>query len=119
VGGGNTIARVWRGVVSIEKGETYFRYLTGFDFRDYQTYAGNRGIHLLRRTEQGRVHFLLLSFWKSRQAIVAYAAPTLPKPTITTTTSSASSIRHGTWNTMRPVKLKRTSPKNPLPPSEK
>ena len=71
--GGNTIARVWRGVVPIEKAEVYFRYLTDFGFRDYQTYAGNRGIHLLRRTEEARMHFLLLSFWESRQAIVAYA----------------------------------------------
>ena len=77
--GGNTIARVWRGVVPIEKAEAYFRYLTDFGFRDYQTYAGNRGIHLLRRTEEARMHFLLLSFWESRQAIVAYAGADIAK----------------------------------------
>ncbi len=77
--GGNTIARVWRGVVPVEKGEVYFRYLTDFGFRDYQTYAGNRGIHLLRRTEEARMHFLLLSFWESRQAIVAYAGADIAK----------------------------------------
>lgn len=79
VRGGNTIARVWRGVVPIEKAEAYFRYLTDFGFRDYQTYAGNRGIHLLRRTEEARMHFLLLSFWESRQAIVAYAGADIAK----------------------------------------
>ena len=77
--GGNTIARIWRGVVAIEKAEAYFRYLTDFGFRDYQTYAGNRGIHLLRRTEETRMHFLLLSFWESRQAIVAYAGADIAK----------------------------------------
>ena len=73
------IARVWRGVVPIEKGEAYFRYLAGFGFRDYQTYAGNRGIHLLRRAEQARMHFLFLSFWESREAIVAYAGADIAK----------------------------------------
>jgi heme-degrading monooxygenase HmoA len=75
----NMIARVWRGVVPIEKGETYFRYLRDFGFRDYQKYAGNRGIHLLRRTEEARMHFLFLSFWESRQAIVAYAGDDIGK----------------------------------------
>jgi heme-degrading monooxygenase HmoA len=75
----NTIARVWRGVVPIEKAEAYFRYLSEFGFRDYQTYAGNRGILLLRRTEEARMHFLLLSFWESRQAIVAYAGADIAK----------------------------------------
>jgi heme-degrading monooxygenase HmoA len=79
VKGGSTIARVWRGVVPIEKAEAYFRYLTDFGFRDYQTYAGNRGIHLLRRTEGAWMHFLLLSFWESRQAIVAYAGADIAK----------------------------------------
>jgi heme-degrading monooxygenase HmoA len=69
----NTVARVWRGVVPIEKGEAYLRYLLDFGFRDYQTYAGNRGVLLLRRTDEARAHFLLLSFWSSRQAIAAYA----------------------------------------------
>jgi heme-degrading monooxygenase HmoA len=79
VRGRKTIARVWRGVVPIEKAEAYFRYLTDFGFRDYQTYAGNRGIHLLRRTDEARMHFLLLSFWESRQAIVAYAGADIAK----------------------------------------
>jgi heme-degrading monooxygenase HmoA len=72
-GDDNTIARVWRGVVPIEKAEAYLSYLVDFGFRDYQTCSGNRAVHLLRRTESARVHFLLLSFWSSRQAIMAYA----------------------------------------------
>ena len=67
------VARVWRGVVPIEKAEAYSRYLVDFGFRDYQTYPGNRAAHLLRRTEEARVHVLLLSFWSSRKAISAYA----------------------------------------------
>ena len=69
----NMIARVWLGVVPIEKAEAYSRYLADFGFRDYQGYSGNRGVHLLRRTEGARVHFLFLSFWNTREAIVGYA----------------------------------------------
>ena len=47
-GAAKMIARVWRGVVPIEKAEAYSRYLADFGFRDYQAYFGNRGVHLLR-----------------------------------------------------------------------
>jgi heme-degrading monooxygenase HmoA len=67
------IARVWQGVVPIEKAETYSRYLADFGFRDYETYPGNLGIYLLRHSEGSQVHVLLLSFWTSREAIVGYA----------------------------------------------
>jgi heme-degrading monooxygenase HmoA len=72
-GQSNTIARVWRGAVPIEKAEAYLGYLAGFGFRDYEAYAGYRGAYLLRLTEEARVHIVLLSLWNSRQAIVAYA----------------------------------------------
>jgi len=67
------IARVWRGVVPAEKAGAYFRYLVDFGFRDYRTHPGSRAVHLLRQTGEAQVCFLLLSFWTSRQAIVAYA----------------------------------------------
>jgi len=73
------IARVWRGVVPLEKAEDYGRYLSGFGVRDYQAHPGNRGVHLLRRTEGTRVHFLLLSFWTSRAAIEAYGGPDIER----------------------------------------
>jgi heme-degrading monooxygenase HmoA len=67
------IARVWQGVVHIEKAEVYSRYLADFGFRDYETYTGNLGIYLLRHSKGSQVHVLLLSFWTSREAIVGYA----------------------------------------------
>jgi heme-degrading monooxygenase HmoA len=67
------IARAWRGAVSVAKADAYFRYLVDFGFRDYQTYSGMCAVYLLRRTEEAQVQFFLLSFWNSRQAIVAYA----------------------------------------------
>jgi len=69
------IARVWHGVVSSGKADAYSQYLAGFGVRDYQAVPGNRGVHLLRRSEGAQVHFLLLSLWTSREAITAYAGP--------------------------------------------
>jgi heme-degrading monooxygenase HmoA len=69
----NMIARAWRGAVPIEKADGYFHYLVDFGFRDYRTYPGIRAVYLLSRTEEAQVQFFLLSFWNSRQAIVAYA----------------------------------------------
>lgn len=72
-GGENMIARLWRGVVAAENAEAYWRYLMDFGVRDYRGCDGNDAVFVLRQNAEVRVHFLLLSFWKSRQAIAAYA----------------------------------------------
>jgi len=78
-GGDDNVARVWRGAVPREKADGYFRYLFDFGFRDYQSYRGIRAVYLLRRTEEAQVQFFLLSFWNSREAIVAYAGSDIEK----------------------------------------
>jgi len=75
VGGGNLIARLWRGIVPMHKAEAYLAYLSGFGFRDYEAYAGFRGAYLLRRTEDATLQIVFLSFWDSWPSIVAYAGP--------------------------------------------
>ncbi len=47
------IARVWRGVVPIQKADDYGHYLADSErgVRDYQRVPGNRGVCLLRRVE--------------------------------------------------------------------
>ena len=71
------IARVWRGVVPLEKAEEYGRWLSDSDFgvKDYRRTPGNSGAWVLRRVEGNRAHFLLVSCWESREAIQAYAGP--------------------------------------------
>lgn len=71
------IARVWHGVVPLEKAEGYGDYLSTSDrgVPDYRATPGNRGACLLRRVEGDRVHFLLISLWDSRDSIAAYAGP--------------------------------------------
>lgn len=67
------IARVWHGVVPIEKATRYAQYLSDFGVRDYRAIPGNRGVSVLRREEGDRVHFLLFSLWESWESIRAYA----------------------------------------------
>jgi hypothetical protein len=70
------IARVWEGVVPLDKAAAYGEYLGGaFGVEDYRRIPGNRGATLLRRDAAGEAHFLFISFWASWEAIKAYAGP--------------------------------------------
>lgn len=75
------IARIWHGVVPAAKADAYEQYLTdaerGVD--DYRRLPGNLGVALHRRTEGDRVHFLLVSYWTSREAITAYTGADIEK----------------------------------------
>lgn len=74
------IARVWEGIVSPERADAYGEYLRGpLGVLDYLRTSGNRGAVLMRRDEVDRVHFLLVSYWDSRDAIAAYAGPDIEK----------------------------------------
>ena len=67
------IARMWHGAVPAEKAEDYMRYLEKTGLPDYRATPGNRGVYVLRRSEPGVAHFLLLSLWDSREAIRGFA----------------------------------------------
>ncbi len=67
------VVRMWHGRVPAEKGDAYFAYLRRAGLADYAATAGNRGVHVLRRTENGVSHFLLTSYWESLEAIRAFA----------------------------------------------
>jgi len=75
------IARVWHGVVPVEKADGYAEYLARSELgvRAYQAVQGNRGVSLLRRVEGKDVHFLLISFWESAEAIRRYAGPVIER----------------------------------------
>jgi len=76
------IARMWHGVVPRAKAQAYGEYLVRSDrgIDDYRRTRGNRGAWLLRREEGEHVHFLLVSWWDSREAIAAYAGPDIDRP---------------------------------------
>jgi len=75
------IARVWRGVVPREKADGYAAYLADSErgVADYRRVPGNRGVCLMRRAEGDRIHFLLISYWDSREAIADYAGADIDK----------------------------------------
>jgi heme-degrading monooxygenase HmoA len=67
------IARTWHGVVPAEKAGAYHEYLLRTGVPDYVATPGNRGVHVLRRIDGDRAHFLLVSFWESMDHIRAFA----------------------------------------------
>lgn len=69
------IGRTWHGRVPTDKSEAYYAYLLRTGLTDYAATPGNRGVHVLRRTEGRVTHFLLLTFWDSLDAIKAFAGP--------------------------------------------
>lgn len=75
------IARVWHGVVPAAKAEGYAEYLADSELgvRAYRAIRGSRGVSLLRRVEGDRVHFLLISFWESEDAIREYTGPDIER----------------------------------------
>ena len=69
------IARSWHGRVPAEKADAYYAYLLRTGLADYAATPGNRGVHVLRRTEGAVAHFLLLTFWESLADVRAFAGP--------------------------------------------
>jgi heme-degrading monooxygenase HmoA len=67
------IARTWHGVTDRSRADEYADYLKQTGVRDYQETEGNRGVFVLRRIEQDRAHFLLLTLWESEEAIKRFA----------------------------------------------
>lgn len=67
------IARTWHGAVPADLADEYYDYLKRTGLADYKNTTGNRGIQVLRRTEGEVVHFLLVTFWDSMEAIQAFA----------------------------------------------
>lgn len=67
------IARIWHGVVPADKSDKYFRYLQRTGIKDYMSTNGNRGVQVFRRSENGKTHFLLLTYWDSYESIQVFA----------------------------------------------
>jgi heme-degrading monooxygenase HmoA len=67
------IARLWHGVVPAAKADAYYAYLLRTGIPDYRQTLGNRGVQILRREQDDRTHFLLLTFWESLDALRRFA----------------------------------------------
>lgn len=73
------IARTWHGVVPEAKSGEYFEYLKRTGVMDYTSVKGNRGVFVLRRTEDGQTHYLLLTLWDDVDSIRKFAGDDIEK----------------------------------------
>ena len=73
------IARIWHGRTAAHKADEYLEYLNKTGIPDYQATEGNQGVYVLRRMEGDEAHFLLLTLWQSRDAIVKFAGSDVEK----------------------------------------
>ena len=67
------IARIWHGMVPISKSSEYLRLMRTVAIPDYKSVSGNRGAFALHRIEGENAHFIMLTFWESREAIAQFA----------------------------------------------
>ncbi len=67
------IARTWHGIVPSEKSDAYFDYLSQTGIPGLQKTAGNLGVYVLRRIEGDHAHFFMMSLWRTREDIRAFA----------------------------------------------
>lgn len=67
------IARMWHGRVPTSKAEAYRAFLHLRAIPDYQSVAGNLGVHILERPEGEVTHFITLTFWENMDVIRGFA----------------------------------------------
>lgn len=67
------IARIWRGVASVEKAEDYHRHFTTSVAPHLKDISGNMGAYLLKRSIDTQVEFLAVTLWESLKSIENFA----------------------------------------------
>lgn len=67
------IARIWHGIVPVSKSDEYLRLMRTIAIPDYKAIPGNCGAYALREIRGDQAHFLMLTFWESRDSIQAFA----------------------------------------------
>ena len=67
------IVRMWHGRTRAADADAYFAFLEERAIPDYRRIDGNAGVWLLRRIEGDVAHFITMTHWTSRDAIVAFA----------------------------------------------
>lgn len=73
------IARVWHGITTEALADEYQVYILATGFPGLKSTPGNLGVMIFRRTENGKVHFVLTSFWESFDAISKFAGADIEK----------------------------------------
>lgn len=74
-----SVARMWHGRVPTAKAEEYTTYITEAGLKKIRKIEGNLGLQMFRRTENNVAEFCVISYWKSCDAICAFAGNDIEK----------------------------------------
>ena len=67
------IARTWHGRVHAAQADAYLEFLHRTGIADYRATPGNLGVLVLRTPDGAVVHYTLVTFWDSYDAIRRFA----------------------------------------------
>jgi heme-degrading monooxygenase HmoA len=76
------IARVWRGRTSTSKADEYETYLNQSGVSKIRATPGNLGVYVLRRKDNEKTEFVVMSLWESVDAIKKFAGADYQKAVI-------------------------------------
>lgn len=72
------VARLWHGKTPNKKADEYTAYISEA-LPKFRAISGNLGYQLMRETIGDETHFVVISYWASRDAIKAYAGDDIRK----------------------------------------
>jgi len=67
------VVRTWRGATRAADADAYAEYIDTTGIAALAGTPGNEGVQMWRRVEGDRAEFVVVSWWESREAIVAFA----------------------------------------------
>ena len=67
------VVRTWRGATRAADADAYAEYIDEMGIAALAGTPGNRGVQMWQRVESDRAEFVVVSWWESREAIVAFA----------------------------------------------
>lgn len=73
------VARVWQGKTPNAKAAEYYDYLVKAGITKIKSIPGNLGVQVFRRTVGEVTEFTVISYWRSRDAIKAFAGNDIEK----------------------------------------
>lgn len=73
------IARIWHGKTSVENFESYAAFLEKIAVPDYQKTKGYIKHSFLKRIDDGKGHFTLITYWENLEVIKNFAGEDFEK----------------------------------------